>query len=150
MKGEYSIRMLCELLGVSPSGYYDWCAGQPSMRQREDTAMAAEIALAHRASRGSYGAPRIVEDLRDVGIRTSKRRCARLMRAHGLRGRKKHRRKPRTTDSRHRRPIALNLLAERPAPTGPNQSWATDFMPFPGLCRVGMAAPSDEPIADAA
>jgi transposase-like protein len=37
-----------------------------------------------------------------------------------------------------------------PAPTGPNQSWATDFMPFPGLCRVGMAAPSDEPIADAA
>lgn len=44
-----------------------------------------------------------------------------------MRGRKKHRRKPRTTDSRHEQPIAANLLAKRPAPTGPNQSWLTDI-----------------------
>jgi putative transposase len=49
------------------------------------------------------------------------------MRAQGLRGRKKHSRKPRTTDSRHSRPIAPNLVARRPAPNGPNQCWLTDI-----------------------
>ena len=127
MKGEHSIRMLCDLLGVSPSGYYGSRADRPSSRQREDEALTKQIAAAHRASRGSYGAPRIVVDLREAGTCTSKRRCARLMKAQGLRGRKKHSRKPRTTDSRHSQPVAPNLLAKRPAPTGPNQSWLTDI-----------------------
>lgn len=127
MKGEHPIRMLCDLLGVSPSGYY--CSRQrpPSPRQREDATITAKITAAHQASRGTYGVPRIIEDLRAEGTRTSKRRCARLMRAEGLRGKKKHSRRPRTTDSRHKQPIAANLIAQRPAPTGPNQSWLTDI-----------------------
>jgi transposase InsO family protein len=127
MKGEHPIRMLCELLNVSPSGYYRWCQQRPSTRQREDAAIAVKVAAAHRASRGTYGAPRIVKDLREEGTHTSKRRCTRLMQEQGLRGRKKHRRRPRTTDSRHTQPVAANLLAERPAPTGPNQCWLTDI-----------------------
>jgi transposase InsO family protein len=127
MKGEHPIRMLCELLGVSPSGYYRWRQGRPSTRQREDAALAAQIAAAHRASRGTYGAPRILVDLQESGTRTSKRRCARLMREQGLRGKKKHRRKPRTTDSRHAKPVAENIIALRPDPTGPNQCWLTDI-----------------------
>ena len=67
MKGEHSIRMLCDLLGVSPSGYYGSRADRPSSRQREDEALTKQIAAAHRASRGSYGAPRIVVDLREAG-----------------------------------------------------------------------------------
>ena len=127
MKGEHPIRLLCELLGVAPSGYYRNRQPRPGPRQREDAAMAVQIAAAHQASRGTYGAPRIVEDLRAEGTRTSKRRCARLMRAQGLRGRKKHCRRPRTTDSRHAQPVAANLIALRPAPTGPNQCWLTDI-----------------------
>lgn len=127
MKGEHPVRSLCDLLGVAPSGYYRWLHGRPSTRQREDAAIAAQIATAHQASRGTYGAPRILVDLQEGGTRTSKRRCARLMREQGLRGRKKHRRRPRTTDSRHAEPVAENLIAIRPAPTGPNQSWLTDI-----------------------
>jgi putative transposase len=127
MKGEHGVRLLCELLGVSSSGYYGWRQKRPSKRQREDAALAAQIAAAHRASRGTYGSPRIVEDLREEGTRTSKRRCARLMRAQGLHGKKKNRRRPRTTDSRHAQPVAPNLIAERPAPSGPNQAWRTDI-----------------------
>jgi putative transposase len=118
---------LCELLGVSPSGYYGWRRKRPTKRQREDTALAARIAAAHRASRTTYGVPRIVKDLHEEGICTSKRRCARLMRAQGLCGKKKNRRRPRTTDSRHAQPVAANLIAERPAPRGPNQAWRTDI-----------------------
>ena len=127
MKGEHSIRMLCAVLDVSPSGYYRFRQHRPSPRQRHDQALAEKIVVFHQASRGTYGVPRIVEDLREEGTRTSKRRCARLMRAQGLRGRKKHSRKPRTTDSRHSRPIAPNLVAKRPAPNGPNQCWLTDI-----------------------
>lgn len=127
MKDDHPIRWLCRLWDVAPSGYYRWREQPLSPRQREDEALAGQIAAAHEASRGTYGAPRIVEDLREEGTRTSKRRCARLMRAQGLRGKKKHRRRPRTTDSRHQQPVAPNLLAKRPAPTGPNQCWLTDI-----------------------
>jgi transposase InsO family protein len=127
MKGEHPIRLLCELLSVAPSGYYRHRQQRPSNRRREDARIAAQITAAHEASRGTYGAPRILEDLREADTRISKRRCARLMREAGLRGRKKHRRNPRTTDSRHAQPVAANLIAERPAPTQPNQSWMTDI-----------------------
>lgn len=45
----------------------------------------------------------------------------------GLRGKKKNWRRPRTTDSRHAEPVAANIIAERPAPSGPNQAWRTDI-----------------------
>ena len=150
MKGEHPVRLLCALLGVAPSGYYRWRRGGPSQRQREDAAIAAQIAVAHEASRGTYGVPRNLDDLRDAGTRTSKRRCGRLMRAVRLRGRKKHARQPRTTDSRHAQPVAPNLIADRPAPTGPNQCWLTDIMPGAGLCRVAVFSSSEEAVVDAA
>ena len=49
------------------------------------------------------------------------------MKELGLRGRKKHRRKPRTTDSRHHQPVAPNLLALVEPPSAPNQVWVTDI-----------------------
>ena len=127
MKGEHSIRGLCELLGVSPSGYYKWRHAQPSARQREDAALAVKIATVHRQSRGNYGSPRVVAELREQGTKTSRRRCARLMSDQDLRGRKRHSRKPRTTDSRHHKPVAENRLAKCPAPTKANQIWITDI-----------------------
>ena len=127
MKGEHPIRLLCGLLDVAPSGYYRWEQARPGPRASADAALAAQIATFHQASRGTYGAPRIVKDLQEAGTPTSKRRCARLMRAQGLRGKKKSRRRPRTTDSRHAQPVAANLIADRPVPTGPNQAWRTDI-----------------------
>ncbi len=127
MKGEHGIDLLCELLGVSRSGYYRWQTARPTKRKCEDAALAGQIARFHRQSRGNYGAPRIVEDLREAGCRISRRRCARLMKQLGIRGKKKHRRKPRTTDSRHDQPVAPNLVKLVEAPSAPNQVWVTDI-----------------------
>jgi transposase InsO family protein len=127
MKGEHSTRLLCAVLGVSRSGYYRWQRQPTSARKRRDVELAPQIAAAHRKGRGAYGAPRIVKELRDQGTPISQRRCARLMRQMGLKGKKRHCRKPRTTDSRHGKPVAENLLAKRPAPTGPNQAWVGDI-----------------------
>jgi putative transposase len=127
MKGEHPVALLCEVLGVSRSGYYRWQSRRPTPRQREDEQLSANILAAHERSRRNYGAPRLVAELRDEGTPISKRRCARLMKAHALRGRKKHRRRPRTTDSNHAHVPAPNLLAQQPAPRGPNQAWMTDI-----------------------
>jgi len=127
MKGEHSIRLLCEVLEASRSGYYRWIDAPLTKRKREDANLAARIAVHHRQSRGNYGSPRIVEDLRAEGLRTSRRRCARIMKELGLRGKKKHRRKPRTTDSRHNKPVAPNGLAAVETLRAPNQVWVTDI-----------------------
>jgi putative transposase len=131
MKGAQNIGTLCELLEVSRSGYYRWKKRCPTRRQEEDAVLGEKIAAAHRRSRRNYGAPRIVEELRAMDTPISKRRCARLMKSQGLRGRKKHRRGPRTTDSRHAHAPTANLLAQRPAPTGPDQVWITDITYIP-------------------
>ena len=127
MTGEHAIGLLCAILGVSRSGYYRWRLRKPGVRRRTDEVLAVQIAAAHRQSRGNYGAPRIVADLRAQGPRISRRRCARLMRELGLRGRKRHRRRPRTTTSDHGQAVPANLLTQRPAPSGPNQVWVTDI-----------------------
>jgi len=127
MKGEHSIVLLCEMLGLSRSGYYRWSGVRPTARKKEDAILSAKIAVYHRQSRGNYGSPRIVADLRKEGLGTSRRRCARLMKELGLQGRKKHRRKPRTTDSRHHQPVAPNVLALVEKPRAPNQVWVTDI-----------------------
>lgn len=127
MKGEHSIELLCEVLGASRSGYYVWRKASPTFRKRRDAVLASRIAVHHRQSRGNYGAPRILADLREEGIGTSRRRCARLMRQMGLAGRKKHRRRPRTTDSRHNQPVAPNILPLVEKPSAPNQVWVTDI-----------------------
>lgn len=97
------------------------------LRKRQDARLLEQILAAHRRGRGNYGAPRIVRELREQGTAISQRRCARLMRELGIKGRKRHRRKPRTTDSRHGRPVPDNRLAQQPAPTGPDQQWVTDI-----------------------
>lgn len=127
MKGEHSVRLLCRILRVSPSGYYRWRQRPVCARRRRDAELKAQIAAAHRKGRRAYGAPRIVQELREQGTPISQRRCARLMRELGLKGKKRHCRKPRTTDSRHGQPVAENRLAREPAPTGPNQQWVTDI-----------------------
>lgn len=127
MKGEHPVALLCELLAVSRSGYYRWQSRRPTARQREDAQLGTQITAAHVRSRHNYGAPRLVEELRAEGTAISKRRCARLMKERGLRGRKKHRRRPRTTDSRHVHRPAENLLRQQPAPGGANQAWMTDI-----------------------
>jgi putative transposase len=127
MKGEHPVRLLCEAFEVAPSGYYRWRSRPRSRREEQDVALGQQIIIVHQQSRRSYGAPRIVDELRAAGVRISRRRCARLMRAHGVRGKKKNRRRPRTTDSKHGRPMPANRLQSQGTPTGPNQVWVTDI-----------------------
>jgi putative transposase len=86
-KGRLPIAFLCRSLGVSTSGYYAWRRRSPSRRAVADAALTELIRQIHTASHGAYGAPRVHAKLAETyGIRCSRKRVARLMRASGLRG----------------------------------------------------------------
>ncbi|HCO61404.1 MAG TPA: IS3 family transposase, partial [Porticoccaceae bacterium] len=75
----HAITTLCRVLAVSPSGYYDWLGRPESSRARETRQLVHKIAACHRASRATYGSPRIHQDLVAMGERVSVNRVARLM-----------------------------------------------------------------------
>ena len=127
MKAEHTLSQLCAAFGVKRSGYHAWARAEASPRERTDAQLLPKIHAVHQQHQGRYGAPRIQAELAGQGQRHGGKRIARLMKADGLRGLCARRFVPRTTQSEHDQPIAPNLLAERPAPTGPNQTWVTDL-----------------------
>ncbi len=127
-QGECAVATMCQALEVSVSGYYAWRTRQPSARQQRDAELLAHIRAAYEASRGLYGSPRIHAALRAVGICCSRKRVARLMRQAGIHSQRVVRRRTRTTDSRHSRPVAPNLLARDFSASAPNQKWVGDIL----------------------
>jgi putative transposase len=125
-KANYPIRLMCRCLAVSRSGYYAWRSRAASARAQQDARLKVEISAAHTASRKTYGSPRILRDLREEGHRVSRKRVARLMRELGLEGRRKRRFRA-TTDSKHRFPVAPNVLMRDFDVDAPNTAWVTDI-----------------------
>ena len=129
----HSIATLCRVLAVSPSGYYAWRSRRPSGRARRDAVLEAEIRRIHQQSRGTYGAPRIHEELAERGTGVGRKRVARLMREAGLRG--VCRRRYRVTTQRapgHR--AAPDLVQRAFTASGPNQLWVADITYIATAC----------------
>jgi transposase InsO family protein len=78
---------MCELHGVTRSGFYAWCKRQPSQRELDDQALRERVRKIHADSRGFYGSPRVKGQLCLDGCSVGRRRVARLMREAGLQGR---------------------------------------------------------------
>ena len=86
---QFPVRVLCEVLEVSESGYYGWRKRQeresePSRHQKEDQELTARLESVFEQSRQTYGSPRIHAALRRQGVSCSRHRVARLMRKKGL------------------------------------------------------------------
>lgn len=85
-KAYLPVALLCRMLGVSRSGYYDWRSRAPSKRSREDATLTGKIREIYERSRCTYGSPRVHAELKSLGKRSSRKRVARLMREAGLQG----------------------------------------------------------------
>ena len=124
-KASYPVTTLCRSLGVSRSGFYAWRSRPESTHQREDRRLRVLVRASHERSRRTYGSPRVLADLKDMGIAVSGKRVVRLMRAEGLAARQRRRYKC-TTMSEHDQPVAPNVLERRFTADGPNQRWVGD------------------------
>jgi transposase InsO family protein len=117
---------MCELLGVSESGYWAWCKRPPSDRELTDAWLIERIRAIHSASGGRYGSPRVHAMLRREGIRVGEKRVERLMRLAGLQGAHRRRRKGCTIRVPGVEPFA-DLVGWNFRPAAPNLVWAADI-----------------------
>jgi putative transposase len=122
--------MMCRVLGVSPSGYYDWRDRPPSARAVADAFLLERIKAHHKASRGTYGMPRLHEDLKEEGIRVGRKRVTRLMKKAGIMGVSRRRKRGLTKRDKNAHPIPdlvdRNFTAERP-----DKLWVADITYIP-------------------
>jgi putative transposase len=125
-KARTPVSLACRWLGVSRSGYYEWAGRSPSDRALTDAWLTERIRTIHRAHRGVYGAPRIHADLRMAhGIRVSRKRVERLMRAAGISGLVR-RKRGRTTIRVPGVRVADDLVERQFRPGAPNVLWIAD------------------------
>jgi transposase InsO family protein len=132
----FPVRLMCQALGVSASGFYEAQArpsAPPSAHAVADERLRVHVRAAHRKSQGRYGAPRVHQELKATGLAVAQKRVARLMREDGLVARR-CRKVVRTTDSAHAEPVAPNLLGRRFAVAdhpGPDRAWCGDLTYIP-------------------
>jgi len=127
--GQYSVKKLCNIYKVSDSAYYNWSNGGKKSEETKtkDVVLKKEIKQLHKKSRKTYGRPRMVTALRNLGYECGKHRVRRLMREEGLVGLQKKKFKPYTTDSNHGFKVAPNLLGDYGEVTHPNEVWVADI-----------------------
>lgn len=117
---------MCAVLDVSSRGLRAYRSRPASQRQRGDMVVLAHIKEQSRLSLGSYGRPRMTEELKELGLNVGHRRVGRLMRENGIRVERSKRYKV-TTDSNHAFNIAPNLLNRDFRADRPNQKWVGDI-----------------------
>jgi putative transposase len=131
-KANFPIAFMCDRLGVSTSGFYEWRRTQanPCRRRREDAELLERIREIHRISRRSYGSPRVHDELvLGEGRRVGRKRIERLMRSNGIVGIHKRRR-----GCTRRDPTAEacdDLVNRQFSPDGPDRLWISDITEHP-------------------
>jgi len=125
-EGEHAVALMCRVLRVSRSGYYDWRRRGPSKQAQANVHLLEAIRRVHTAHKARVGSPRIALHLQEEGRTVGKNRIARLMREAGLRA-KAARKLKATTNSNHGLPVAPNRLQQDFSATRPDEKWVTDI-----------------------
>ena len=129
-RADHTVKMMCEVLKLSRTGYYKWLKRGESKRERRDRELIDQILQIHRDTRGIYGAPRIHTELRTNGVKVGKKRVARLMREVGICG-VTRRKKWRTTIRDPKARTAPNLVEREFRAIEADQLWVADITEIP-------------------
>ena len=124
---EYSVKRMCQVLGVTRSGYYAWQPEKAGRRELENQMLVEQIQAEYKLSRQTYGSPRIQAGLQRRGFACGRHRVARLMRREGIRPQKRQRWQPVTTQRQPGIVPAPNLLNQEFSASAVNKKWVSDF-----------------------
>lgn len=120
---------MCEVLGVSPSGFYKWLKNQdenPSKKEAHRNEINQKISKSFHESMGTYGSPRVHDDLVEWGYTISEKTVARRMKELGLTATPKEKFVV-TTDSDHTLKVYPNLVKRKFNVEEPNKIWVADI-----------------------
>ena len=130
-RAQFPARVLCETLGVSHSGYYDWAKRTPSRRAITNCRLIEQIMAIYRTSDCTYGRPRITVELADRGVKVNHKRVGRLMREAGIKGVSRRRSFVITTHRNKRDRPAPDLVQRHFKAASINQLWVADTTYIP-------------------
>jgi putative transposase len=130
-QADAKVHMMCRVLQISTSGYYAWLGRAPSRRTIDDAVMVERIRAIHAESDGTYGMPRVRAELIDQGVSISRKRVARLMRCHAIRGVSRRRGFVVTTRRDARQRPAPDLVRREFVADSANQLWVADMTYVP-------------------
>jgi transposase InsO family protein len=123
----YPIRVLCQVMEVSTSGFYDYVGRvQSGPENQQEQELVLRVKAIHERTGGVYGSRRLSRELQAEGFEVGRYRARSLMRKAGIEVRHKKRFRV-TTDSRHDHPVAPNRLDRRFKVTAPNTVWGSDI-----------------------
>lgn len=125
-RDSFCVAVMCDVFGVSRSGYYDWFDRAVSRRDQDNQCLDVEIKAVYKEHKQRYGAPRIAKALQSQGRACSHTRVARRMKSMNIRGLAKKKFKV-TTDSNHKKPVYSNVLNRDFSTTALNQKWVGDI-----------------------
>ena len=124
-RAHHNVTSLCAALDVSSSGYYDWLDRSMSDTARTNQRLVTKIRCHHKASRETYGSPRLQKDLLDDGEDVSRQRVARLMQSADIQS-KMAKKFVITTNSKTTRSPAPDRLQRNFRTTDKNKAWVSD------------------------
>lgn len=123
----FSVKRMCCVLEVSTSGYHAWKKRPLSIRKQSDFEFVNLIKRIQEESNGTYGSPRITEELVATGYKVNEKRVARIMKEYGISAEKPRVFRVATTDSNHDLPVAPNLLDRDFSVGCLNKVWVSDI-----------------------
>jgi len=117
---------MCEVLGVSRSGYYKWLNRPKSNQKERKEKLTSQIKRVYLDSRRNYGSPKITKQLNSEGVSVSQKTVSRIMKEEGIRSKTVKKYKA-TTNSKHNLPVYPNLLDQQFKVERPGQAWVADI-----------------------
>lgn len=125
-RSEFRLKKMCQVFAVSKSGYYAWRKRTTSKTRRANELLLEKIREIFKGSHQRYGSRRVCFELRLRGIICSKNRVARLMHQDELKSRRTRKFRT-TTNSKHKLPIAPNLINKNFVVKQPDRVWVSDI-----------------------
>jgi transposase InsO family protein len=123
--------LLCDVLDVNRSCYYDWTQQRTYQATEKYKSMEKDVVDIFRQNKRRYGSRRIVKALSQQGQKISRYKAGKLLRLNELKAIQPRSFVPKTTNSRHTYDISPNLLKDSGAPTQTNQVWVGDITYIP-------------------
>lgn len=122
----FPIEKMCQVLGVSSSGYYRWKCKTISTRVHKMNLIKEKIVSIYFEYKQRYGSPRMTIELQSLGYEISRITVAKYMKQMGLRSKLSKKFKI-TTDSKHNYLTVENVLNRQFTPKSPSKVWVSDI-----------------------
>ncbi|WP_409974354.1 IS3 family transposase [Bacillus sp. Bva_UNVM-123] len=129
-RSRYRVEKMCNVLGVSKSGYFKWINRPKSNRQTQHEQLYQEILQTHLEVKQRYGSVKIAKALNKRGVKVSERTVSRIMTKNQWKSCTVKKYKA-TTNSKHQHPVSENVLNRQFKASKPNQYWVTDITYIP-------------------